>query len=155
MGHCTLGEGGQVLCPISALCKITMTSLTVGGTHVYLWLIHVVVWQKPSQYYNFSPNKINYFLISIFKLFIQLALDFPGGSDSKVSAYDVGDPGSIPGSRRSSGEGNGNPLQYPCLENPMDRGDWQAMLRMHFTMLPLFSCFSFYFAGSLFKITYC
>ena len=48
--------------------------------------------------------------------------DFPGGSDSKVSAYNVGDLGSIPGSGRSSGEGNGNPLQYSCLENPMDGG---------------------------------
>ena len=47
---------------------------------------------------------------------------FPGGSDGKASAYNVGDLGSIPGSGRSSGEGNGNPLQYPCLENPMDRG---------------------------------
>ena len=51
---------------------------------------------------------------------------FPGGSDSKESACSVGDPGSIPGSRRSPGEGNGNPLQYSCLENPMDRGTWQA-----------------------------
>ena len=49
-------------------------------------------------------------------------LDFPGGSDSKVSAYSVGDLGSIPGLGRSSGEGNGNPLQYSCLENPMDGG---------------------------------
>ena len=47
-----------------------------------------------------------------------------GGSDSKASAYNVGDLGSIPGSRRSPGEGNGNPLQYPCLENPMDGGTW-------------------------------
>ena len=46
-------------------------------------------------------------------------MDFPGVSDSKASAYNVGDPGSIPGSGRS-GEGNGNPLQYSCLENPMD-----------------------------------
>ena len=53
-------------------------------------------------------------------------MDFPGGSDGKASAYNVGDPGSIPGLRRSSGEGNGNPLQYSCLENPMDRGAWQA-----------------------------
>ena len=45
---------------------------------------------------------------------------FPGGSDSKASACNVGDPGSIPGSGRSPGEGNGNPLQYSCLENPMD-----------------------------------
>ena len=44
-------------------------------------------------------------------------LGFPGGSDGKASAYNVGDLGSIPGSGRSSGEGNGNPLQYSCLEN--------------------------------------
>ena len=50
--------------------------------------------------------------------------DFLGGSDSKASVYDVGDPGSIPGLGRSLGEGNGNPLQYYCLENPMDREAW-------------------------------
>ena len=49
---------------------------------------------------------------------------FPGGSDGKASAYNAGDPGSIPGSGRSPGEGNGNLLQYYCLENPMDRGAW-------------------------------
>ena len=47
---------------------------------------------------------------------------FPGGSDGKASAYNAGDPGSIPGSGRSPGEGNGNPLQYSCLENPMEGG---------------------------------
>ena len=51
---------------------------------------------------------------------------FPGGSDSKRFACYVGDPGSIPGSERSPGEGNGSPLQYSCLENPMDGGAWQA-----------------------------
>ena len=50
----------------------------------------------------------------------------PGGSDGKASAYNAGDPGSIPGLGRSSGEGNGTPLQYSCLENPMGRGLWQA-----------------------------
>ena len=45
-------------------------------------------------------------------------MDFPGGSDSKESAYNAGDQGSIPGSGRSPGEGNGYPLQYTCLENP-------------------------------------
>ena len=45
-----------------------------------------------------------------------------GGSDGKVSVYNAGDPGSIPGLGRSAGEGNGNPLQYYCLQNPMDRG---------------------------------
>ena len=51
---------------------------------------------------------------------------FLGGLDSKVSVYNAGDPGSSPGLGRSPGEGNGNPLQYYCLENPMDRGAWQA-----------------------------
>ena len=49
-----------------------------------------------------------------------------GGSDRKASAYNAGDPGSIPGSGRSPGEGNGNSLQYSCLEGRMDRGAWQA-----------------------------
>ena len=55
--------------------------------------------------------------------------DFPGGSDGKVSAYNVRDPGSIPGLGRSSGGGNGSPLQYSCLENPMDGGAWWAAVQ--------------------------
>ena len=47
---------------------------------------------------------------------------FPGGSDGKASVCNEGDPGSIPGLGRSPGEGNGNPLQYSCLENPMEEG---------------------------------
>ena len=54
--------------------------------------------------------------------FSQQDLEFPHGSDGKASAYNAGDPGSIPGSGRSPGEGNGNPPQYSCLENPMDGG---------------------------------
>ena len=50
----------------------------------------------------------------------------PGGSDSKESACNAGDPGSIPGSGRSPGEGNDNPVQYSCLGNLMDRGAWRA-----------------------------
>ena len=53
-------------------------------------------------------------------------MGFTCGSDSKESACNVGDLGSIPGLGRSSGEGNSNPLQYSCLENPMDRGAWWA-----------------------------
>ena len=49
-----------------------------------------------------------------------------GSSDGKASAHNEGDPGSIPGSGRSPGEGNGIPLQYSCLENPMDEGAWWA-----------------------------
>ena len=53
-------------------------------------------------------------------------LGFPGGSEGNASACDVEDPVSIPGSVRSPGEGNDNPPQYSCLENPMDRGAWWA-----------------------------
>ena len=58
---------------------------------------------------------------SIMWTIFYLLLDFPGGSDGKASAYKVGDPGSIPGLGRSPGDGNGDPLQYSCLENPIDR----------------------------------
>ena len=51
-------------------------------------------------------------------------LSFPGGSDRKESACNAGDLGSVPGLARSPGGGNGNPLQYSCLENPMDREAW-------------------------------
>ena len=51
---------------------------------------------------------------------------FPDGSEGKAPACDAEDPGSIPGSGRSPGEGNGYPLQYPCWENSMDRGAWWA-----------------------------
>ena len=54
---------------------------------------------------------------------------FPGGSDGKASTCDAGDLGSIPGSGRSHGEGNGNPLQYSWLENPIGGGAWD--LKVH------------------------
>ena len=53
-------------------------------------------------------------------------MGFPGGSAGKESACNAGDPGLIPGSGRSPGEGNGHLLQYCCLENPVDRGAWWA-----------------------------
>ena len=55
-----------------------------------------------------------------------IALRFPGGSEVKESACNAGDLGSIPGSGRSPGEGNGKPLQYSCLESPIDGGAWWA-----------------------------
>ena len=55
--------------------------------------------------------------------------DFPHSSVGKESACNAGDPDLIPGLGRSPGEGHGNPLQYSCLENPMDRGAWQATVR--------------------------
>ena len=56
--------------------------------------------------------------------------DFPGGSDGKASVYNVRDLGSIPGLGRFPGEGNGNPLQCSCLENPLDGGAWCKLLSM-------------------------
>ena len=61
-----------------------------------------------------------------FDFYCKRIRDFPGGSDGKASAYNARDLGSIPGSGRSSGGGNGTPLQYSYLENPVDRGAWWA-----------------------------
>ena len=56
-------------------------------------------------------------------------LGFPGGSVVKNPPANTGDAGSVPGLGRFPGEGNGNPLQYSCLEHPIDRGSWQATVR--------------------------
>ena len=74
-------------------------------------------------------------------------MGLPGGSDSKEYACNVGDPGSIPRSGRSPGEGNGNSLQYSCLENPMDRGAWRVRVHgvaKNQTRLRDFTHFAFY-----------
>ena len=65
---------------------------------------------------------MNIFIYSI------ISLCFPGGSDGKESAYNAGDSGLTPASERSPGERNGNPLQYSCLENSVDRGAWWAIV---------------------------
>ena len=64
----------------------------------------------------------------ILKLIMAIMLGFPGGLDGKESACNVGDPGSIPVLGRSLGDGNGNSLQYSCLENSMDREAWQTIV---------------------------
>ena len=70
-----------------------------------------------------------FFLNALLAIFFCFLLDFHGSSDGKGSAYNAGHPRSIPGSGRSPGEGNGNPLQYSCLENPMDGGAWEATVQ--------------------------
>ena len=62
--------------------------------------------------------------VGVLKADCLIIVSFPGGSEVKASARNVGDLGSIPGSGRSPGEGNGNLLQYWCLENPMEGGAW-------------------------------
>ena len=79
---------------------------------------------------------------------------FPGGSEGKASACNVGDPGSIPGLGTSPGEGNGNPLQYSCLENPVDGGAWWATVHgvaKSWTRLSDFTFFLFYSNRELFS----
>ena len=76
-------------------------------------------------------------------------LDFPGGSDGKASVCNAGDLGSIPGLGRYPGEGNGNPLQYSRLENPMDRGAWEATVHGLAKSQTRRSDFTFTFQGIL------
>ena len=88
-------------------------------------------------YYCLILRLCPFVLLSVHKSFKDLLhstgnciqyLVIPGGSVGKESAFNAGDPGSIPGSGRSPREGNDNPFQYSCVENPMDRGAWQAIV---------------------------
>ena len=84
--------------------------------------------------------------LCVFTLYFTYVCDFPGGSEGKASAYNVEDLGSIPGSGRSPEEGNGGPHQCSCLENPMDRGAWWAIVygvAKSWTRLSDFTSFSF------------
>ena len=101
------------VCLVCILCSILLICLPLWP--VLFWIIF---WGKIVQQY--------YFLRKIFHKGYKWAMGFPRSSVGKESACNVGDPGSIPGSGRSPGEGNGKPLQYSCLGNPMDRGAWQA-----------------------------
>ena len=93
--------------------------VTISITVIYTLYVHKIDTQCNSRR-NVHMIYINiYFLLSLNR-----KIDFPGGSDGKASVYNAGGLGSIPGSGRSPGEGNGNPLQYSCLENPTDRGAW-------------------------------
>ena len=80
-------------------------------------------WKQWQTLFPWAP-KLLWMVTAAMKL--RLLLGLPCSLNGKESACNTGDPGSIPGSGRSSGEGNGNPLQYSCLENPMDSGTWQA-----------------------------
>ena len=104
--------------------------VTLGCHVIFFHVLSIRDWSWMFNMYEFiklSNFLHNHFQIWEIKISSSLRkIDFPGGSDGKASAYNVGDLGSIPGSGRSPGEGNGNLLQYSCLENPMDGGAWQA-----------------------------
>ena len=91
-------------------------------THMHIDMhihLHIHVWDilSPHQYFQTQSTSTGMLFVLPHSIFLC-------GADGKASAYNVGDPGPIPGSGRSPGEGNGNPLQYSCLENPMDGGAW-------------------------------
>ena len=92
----------------------------------------------------FGNTGFHYFLLS------SHTSGFPGGSEGKASDSNAGDLGSIPGSGRSPGEGNGNPLKYSCLENLMDRGAWWATVHGVAKSWTRLSDFTFTFTFSYF-----
>ena len=122
-------EGKEKVCPTDAENLISVLWYQIKSQRQRFW------WSRKECFYCFVRQRVtqqvptlkNYVpawedLMSSFIVLSTRVL--PGGSEVKVSACNTGDLGSIPGSRRSPGEGNGNPLQYSCLENPMDRGAW-------------------------------
>ena len=94
---------------------------SINKVNIKLLIIIVSLWRKKK-----AQNKVEDLPIIWWS---PTTTDLPYRSDGKESACNAGDPGSTPGLGRSSGEGNGNSLQYSCLENPMDRGTWWAAVQ--------------------------
>ena len=122
-----LGQNISLISPI--FLKRSLVFLLLSSNFICCLLkvaflcLHAVLW-KSALSWIFLPLSPLLFT-SLLSLAICKAA-FPGGSEVKASACNVGDLGSIPGSGRPPREGNGSPLQYSCLGNPMDRGAWQA-----------------------------
>ena len=113
-----------------------LSTLTVGTW--LCWTVHVPV-PRRRQHWKGAPRAVPVCLTWRSRTLLDVrferlnslnSLDFTGGSDDKVSVYNAGNLGLIPGLGRFPGEGNGNPLQYSCLENPMDGGAWCRPLSM-------------------------
>ena len=109
--NCSVGARGH-----RAVCAVGQQGHGAGRVSQENTAMNMRVWRSLLSKV-LSPK--NYQLISS-----QNFTDFPGGSGSKASFYNAGDPGLIPGPGKSPGEGNGTLLQYSCLENPKNRGAW-------------------------------
>ena len=107
------GEGNsypvQYSCLKNSISRGAWQATVHGVTGLDNWATNPISWKQQK---NDPQSRGPWYVVS-----------FPGGSEGKASAYNEGDPGLIPGLGRSPGEGNGNPLQYSCLENPMV---WEA-----------------------------
>ena len=104
------------------MCSLSRVALpvSVAGIPRSWWKCSGSCWQLPQTYPGFDLH------LQLLRIHLLSSQGFPCSSVGKESACTAGDLGLIPGLGRSPGEGNGNPLQYFCLENPMDRGAWQA-----------------------------
>ena len=103
------------LCP--TLCN-PMDCSPLGSSFLGILQARILEW--------FAISFSNIYMCVCMYIYIYIWQGFPGGSDSKASVYNVGDPDSVPGLRRSPGEGNGNLLQYSCLKNSVDGVAWKA-----------------------------
>ena len=111
------GQDGSILIGKEMVCR----KFLAQDCHAVVKLLSMVSWygvqvQQPSHLKQERDDQYK----------DKCRLGFPGGSDSKESACNAGDPSSISGSERFPGDVNGDPLQYSCLENPTDRGAWWA-----------------------------
>ena len=115
--HISMAQLGSSLQNTTNICWITVYSPTLCVNTVLSSSVKPFLLLQLMQVKNSIPPTEGPF---------RIWMDFPGGSDGKQSAFSAGDPGSIPGSRRSPGEKNGYPLRYSCLENSTHRGAWWA-----------------------------
>ena len=108
-------------------------NLENNGINAFIGKAEIVANRKQTRGYQGGPGtnweiEIDVYTLLCIKYKTNEELSFPGGSEGKASASTAGDLGLVPGSGRSPGEGNGNPLQHSCLENPTDGGDWWAIV---------------------------
>ena len=155
--------------------RILFLSLEFPSVHsgfLFVWFMSIPPWNFSQPFRQdlmlpensippFIPSIVlHFFLINIgiivfysfFFFFVFSYWGFPGGSEVKASAFNAGDLGSIPGLGRSPGEGNGNPLQYSCLENPIDRGAWWAIVHRVAKSWTRLSDFTFTLSYSYFSL---
>ena len=113
--------------------KGNLTGKEINFRHAWSSYLHSTSPSLLIQYfYSTTLPVLSLFIFLVFPIFCTpvSSSGFPAGWDGKESACNAGDLGLIPGSERSPEKGNGNPLQYSCLENSMDRGAWQALWSM-------------------------
>ena len=133
----------QCLCFLNMLSKLVITFLPRSKHLLISWLqLPSAVILEPKKIKSVTVSRNVYFISFVICLVLVVVWyqdsktsigiwkqqSFPGGSVGKESTCSAGDPGSIPSLRRSPGERKGNPLQYSCLGNPMDRGSWWAIV---------------------------